>query len=457
MCNLVADHASCKKFRTCQRVVVDQFEECEALRQKTHQMIKFITSKKAKQQMINYGSRNAEAGKQTIRLGLDTDTCIGCTRRMYEQVLRSRYCIPLYFNQEKTAISQKYNFSDEKWELIAGFKAILRLVCNLSFSVQTDSCPTSGVSWLKIVCCKMSMIREQYKIVNVAFSDSIDDCWVTRSAFRHFPTIKFAASKLYPLVAKLRTRLKDELDKYFLEPSDLQCLVMIVDPVMLTAVLPILLTLGHGKIVGRALSIFKEKLVEEATLRSQHQEAPMSGDGGEECGKVGDDDHFVTTLVYDDNDKENDWARVVRQTKAASAGTSGMEYSAVSTAAYEANEAYTAWTSMQADWLGFLTKVQKVPKVELEIKKIKLNDCLYLAERVDILLWWRENVIMHPLTARVAAPPIAKPEANSFQHRVFSCASLIDTDLRQSLGNDKFEMLCVVSFNKSVLKTFRND
>ena len=153
MCNLVADHASGKKVRTCQQAVVDQFEECEALRQKTHQMIKFIASKKAKQGTINYHSRNAEAGKQTISLGLDNDTRIGGTRCMYEKVLQSQYCIPLYFNQEKTDISQKYSFTDEEWELIAGVEAIIRPVSNLSFSVQTNSCPTSGVSWLKIVCC----------------------------------------------------------------------------------------------------------------------------------------------------------------------------------------------------------------------------------------------------------------------------------------------------------------
>lgn len=184
MCNLVlADHASGKKVRTRQQAVVDQFEECEALRQKTHQMIKFITSKKAKQGTINYHTRNAEAGKQTISLGLDNDTRISGTRCMYEQVLQSQYCIPpLYFNQEKTDTSPKYSFTDEEWELIAGFEAILHPVCNLSFSVfsvQTNSCPTSGVSLLKIVCCKMSMLQEQYKIVNVAFSDNIDARWDT--------------------------------------------------------------------------------------------------------------------------------------------------------------------------------------------------------------------------------------------------------------------------------------
>ena len=453
MCNLVADHASGKKVRTRQKVVVDEFAECEALRQKTHAMIKFITSKKAKQRMINYRSRNAQAGKQTIRLGLDNDTRIGGTRRMYEQVLRSRYCIPLYFNQEKTDISQKYSFTDEEWELIAGFEAILRPVCNLSFSVQTDSRPTGGVSWLKIVCCKMSMIQEYYKIVNVAFADNIEDRWDTRSAFVHLPTTKVAASELHPLVAKLRTRLKDELDKYFLEPSDLQCLAMIVDPVMLTTGLPILSMLGHQMIVDRSLSIFKEKLLEEATCGVQQQQGASDGDGCDED----DDAHLGSS---DDEDEEDDWARVVRKTKAMSAGSLELgptPRTAMSTAVDEANNAYTAWTSMRVDWLGFLTKVQKISKADLDIKKVKRDDCLYLAEHVDILLWWRENASLHRLTARVAAPPIAKPEANSFQERVFSCASLIDSDLRQSLGNEKFEMMCVLSFNKSTLKTFRND
>jgi hypothetical protein len=95
------------------------------------------------------------------------------------------------------------------------------------------------------------MIQEYYKIVDVAFADVIEDRWDTRSAFRHLPTTKVAASELPPLVAKLRTRLKDELDKYFLNPSDLQCLAMIVDPVMLTTGLPILSMLGHGDIVNR--------------------------------------------------------------------------------------------------------------------------------------------------------------------------------------------------------------
>lgn len=83
------------------------------------------------------------------------------------------------------------------------------------------------------------------------------------------------------MVAKLRSmQLKDELDKYFLEPSDLQwCLAMIVNPVMLTTGLPILQMLGHGLIVDCSLSVLKETLLEEATCSIQQQQ--VASDGGE--------------------------------------------------------------------------------------------------------------------------------------------------------------------------------
>jgi hypothetical protein len=296
------------------------------------------------------------------------------------------------------------------------------------------------------------MIQEHYKIVNVAFTDKLEDRWDTRSAFIHLPSTRVAASDLHPLVAKLRTRLREELDKYFLEPSDLQCLAMIVDPVMLTTGLPILVSLGHGVTVDRALSIFKEKLFNEATYSARmKQQKLVSETGGDD--ESGDED--VMTLENDSNE-EDDWARVVRQAKALSTERQ-HPVAATTSITDEANTAYIAWTSMHVDWFGFLTRVQKVSKQDLDTRKIKVDDCLYLSEHVDILLWWRENASLYPLAARVAAPAIAKPEANSFQERVFSCASLIDTDLRQSLGVEKFEMLCVLAFNKSTLKTFRND
>lgn len=89
---------------------------------------------------------------------------------------------------------------------------------------------------------------------------------------------KLLQSDLPQLVAKLRMELKDELDKYFLKPSDLQWLAMIVNPVMLTTGLPILqMMLGHGLIVDCSLSVFKEALLEEATCSIQQQQVASDG------------------------------------------------------------------------------------------------------------------------------------------------------------------------------------
>ena len=96
--NLVADHASGKRVRTENRIIVDDFPPCENLRVKLRKMIKYVFSKKAKARSINYTSRNAALGANVIRIGLDNDTRISGTQRMFQQVLRMRFTLQTYFN-----------------------------------------------------------------------------------------------------------------------------------------------------------------------------------------------------------------------------------------------------------------------------------------------------------------------------------------------------------------------
>lgn len=67
MCNLVAEHALGERVQTRNREIVDEFPEIEALRKQTQLLIKYITSKKAKQRFIQYKKRNENVGKKTIR------------------------------------------------------------------------------------------------------------------------------------------------------------------------------------------------------------------------------------------------------------------------------------------------------------------------------------------------------------------------------------------------------
>jgi hypothetical protein len=149
--NLVADHATGKRTRRKGGAVVDEFPECEMLRKKVASLIKYITSKKAKARWKSYRSRNKVVGQKVIRLSLDNDTRISGTIRMYQQVLRSRYTIRTFFNQESDSVAAEHNLSTDEWAEIAGFEAVLRPICNLSFLSQTDSRSITGISWLQIV------------------------------------------------------------------------------------------------------------------------------------------------------------------------------------------------------------------------------------------------------------------------------------------------------------------
>ena len=149
--NLVADHASGKRVRTEKRIVVDDFPPCENLRVKLRKMIKYVFSKKAKARSINYTSRNAALGATVIRIGLDNDTRISGTHRMFQQVLRMRFTLQTYFNLEAQRVREQHMPSDEEFQMVAQFEAVMRPICDLSFETQTDSRVTAGTQWLDIV------------------------------------------------------------------------------------------------------------------------------------------------------------------------------------------------------------------------------------------------------------------------------------------------------------------
>jgi hypothetical protein len=41
--------------------------------------------------------------------------------------------------------------SDEEFQMVAQFEAVMRPICDLSFETQTDSRVTAGTQWLDIV------------------------------------------------------------------------------------------------------------------------------------------------------------------------------------------------------------------------------------------------------------------------------------------------------------------
>ena len=150
MANLVADHACGKRTRTENHVIIDSFPPCESLRVKARKLAKYVFSKKANSCQVQYKSCNDNANMKTIRVGLDNDTRISSTEMMFQQVIRSFYTLHVHMNQE-SATGRAHMLTDQEWELVAGFEAVLRPVCNFSFVTQVDSQPTAGSSWLQVL------------------------------------------------------------------------------------------------------------------------------------------------------------------------------------------------------------------------------------------------------------------------------------------------------------------
>ena len=157
MANLVADHASGKRTRSENKTIVDSFPECENIRLRIHKLAGYVFSKRAKQRQITYKHRNALVNYKTIRIALDNDTRISRTVLMYQSALRSMYTLTVYFNQESAA-NRSVMLTPDEWNLLSGFEAAMRPICNLSFETQVDSQLTAGSSLLRVLKYAMNFM-----------------------------------------------------------------------------------------------------------------------------------------------------------------------------------------------------------------------------------------------------------------------------------------------------------
>jgi hypothetical protein len=285
----------------------------------------------------------------------------------------------------------------------------------------------------------MSIMKATYQVVDVKFSEDDDKKWDAKTKFCDLRKINVSAKDLNPLVARLRERLKIELDKYFGEPSDHQYLAMMVDPVMMTQGLPILNGLHQGDLVEKAKAIFKDNLEKEAI---------RSGNISDERGDVDERGDASMPVILEDKDQDDPITAFLYQNARAEATADA--FSSSQSPQTVAHEAFSEYSSLIVDWATFLSREQGLSK--FDVNRVKLGDCLYTSGIVDILLWWRKNARKYPLVSRLASRVLAKPDANSLQERVFSMASLIDSKLRQRLGEQKFESLCLLAFNKKFIR-----
>jgi hypothetical protein len=71
---------------------------------------------------------------------------------MYQpEVLHLRFMLHTCLNLEAQRIRKQCMPSDEEFQMVVPFNAIISPICNLSFETQTDSQVMAGTQWLDIV------------------------------------------------------------------------------------------------------------------------------------------------------------------------------------------------------------------------------------------------------------------------------------------------------------------
>ena len=135
--NFIADHASGKRTCTANKHVIDSFPECKAIREKTRAMIKHIWSKKAKQCQVQYAERNSHLSMNIIRIGLDNDTRISGTERMYQGSLRSRWTTNNYFCKEPAVLRRDKELTEEEWHSLTEIEAVMMMRSILARTAKT--------------------------------------------------------------------------------------------------------------------------------------------------------------------------------------------------------------------------------------------------------------------------------------------------------------------------------
>ncbi|DBA02698.1 TPA: hypothetical protein N0F65_010523 [Lagenidium giganteum] len=427
---MAVDYATGRRSRSRKEV----FPACDSIRRKIVMMMEWIFNQHAVVWQDLHKIRDTAAALKTIRTDTNGDVVVVGTHNLFQLALRSMHQLRAYFDQQPSSARQLL-LSEEEWTLVAGYEAALRPIAALSDSAHNGSASTAGTSWLAIVQCKMKLMKHHLTVVDVSVTDK-RKVWDVVTSFHDLPKKKIAVVDLDQNVQTLGQLLLKELETMFPEPDDNQCIAMATDPVMLTTGFPFLRRLGHDALVDRALDLFRQQL-EKVVGATRPTEAVLPNPPARPENEEYDSDDLFNSVMRKRPAVE---PKVQR-----SSNKSHQEI---------VQEAYDAWVGQSIHWDAFLLLEQRVALSEVEKVKATQRDCFFLADKVDILLWFRINSSKHPQVAHIAASELAGPDANFLHNLVDVSRETANNELYQHLSPDQFEILTMLTLNKEFNKSW---
>jgi hypothetical protein len=166
-----------------------------------------------------------------VKLEIPNDTRFSGAIRMYELLLRSKYCVTHYCTYgEHKNLFIGLMLTDEEWSMIAETHSVLKITNLLAMTSQTQTIDSNCLSYYNvhtawhILCTSL-----KYKVVDL---DSIKNPTTLMKENRYENCKKI---NLLPYTTTLINRFHAEFDHYFNFPDSDQQLMMVFHPLMVRA------------------------------------------------------------------------------------------------------------------------------------------------------------------------------------------------------------------------------
>ena len=317
------------------------------------------------------------------------------THALLNSVLRMKSALIL-FSSEDSRIC--INMSALEWDFVLEMEALLTSVLKLLKEVQREDDPTSSLTWplamkAKEMCCE--------DIISVIDGDSI-------SMGKTLQRKPKSASFLTENGVRFRSRLKNELDFRFFEPTEDEMICMMVDPR-----LGELRFLKNDEWISDGKRYLKRRFLE---FVNQGQPTEKSS-------------------FTDDPDPSTPGPFRVKNFRPSS-----------SSHPIEAQNELDRWFSIHIDWNDYISSGDVIG-----------DDCdmFDLISRVRLCDFWKRNEDRFPTIALIAKTHLSLPSAQSFQERVFSTGKDFIGYKRTMLSAQRFRKSVILRHNMKFMESRR--
>lgn len=418
-----------KKMNILQLIFTEAMKPAEQVIDKAREMIFFISE--SPERWNDYLARSAETGRTAARLVSDSEDSVVGIYSMINLLVRSYYCIQDFFNQEPRS-NQRFNLTSTQWQTLAQVEALMRPVVQLDMDIPSNR-PTASMSWLHFKRALHMCTKDTFRVVSFERTD-----WGADISMDLIPAVKMTVDRnatsvpqVNQICLQIYQTFKAELKLNATNPTDLQLIAMLCDPLVMTT--GKLVVQSDSKIWETAQRIFTTTVGNEAdSLSAATLQAIKEGEKSQEEPEVG--------LTHD----EDDYMSQLRTAEA------GREVVSTEAAGDSAADEIARWLSLKnIDWEEeyFSQNAQmsnKACRGQL-FDRTKIENAYYLYSKVDPLIWWQKKKKEFPIIYRVAAKYLSIPVDSFGNH--FQVTPFLDVYKPKHLGTRKFEQIVVQSFN----------